>query len=82
MRDAVPYLLEALDYPEYLKKKYPDQYIDKEQYPGTTGIILDFIQQEPDASLSSWLESVTLIRDKNEEEVGPTISLMTLHGKG
>ena len=80
LREAVPCLLEALEYPEYLKKKFPDQYIDKvDNIQELQAGILDFLHQDPEANLSSWLESVTLIRDKDEDESGPTISLMTLH---
>ena len=41
--------------------------------------ILDYIQLEPETTLSQWLESITLIRDRDQDEDGPTVSLMTLH---
>ncbi len=81
LSEVVKTLLEALEYPEYVKKKYPDQYLDKidniQELAAAQG---EFEKKNPDAKLSDWLQSVALVRDDPGDDKGPQgVSMMTLH---
>ena len=78
--EVIETLLEATEYPEYIKKKYPDQYIDKMDNIHELGsAIADFSKREPEANLEDWIESITLVRDRQDLDTVVGVSLMTLH---
>lgn len=78
--DIIGILLDALDYDDYLKKKFPDQYIDKIDNIHELGSALaDYSKKEPNPSLAAWLESISLIRDDRDPTAKRGVSLMTLH---
>ena len=80
LTDVIGILLEATDYTEYLQKKFPDQYIDKMDNIHELGsAIADYTKRFPDHKLADWLESITLVRENNDETTGFGVSLMTLH---
>ncbi len=79
--NLVPVILDAIDYKDYLAKKFPDKLEDKTgNIHELTQALSDYAHNSPDASLSDWLQMITLVRegeDSEEETVG--VSLMTLH---
>jgi DNA helicase-2/ATP-dependent DNA helicase PcrA len=82
--DAVGILLEALEYNDYLKKKYPDQYTDKlDNIHELSSGMAEFAKREEEANLESWLQSVTLIRENSDQsddkKDSPGVTMMTLH---
>ncbi|SMF66810.1 ATP-dependent helicase [Pseudobacteriovorax antillogorgiicola] len=78
--EVIETLLEAIEYPEYLKKKFPDQYIDKTDNIHELGsAIADFAKREPEATLDDWIQSITLVRDRQDLDTVSGVSLMTLH---
>jgi DNA helicase-2/ATP-dependent DNA helicase PcrA len=71
-------LLERTGYIEYVTKKFPDQAQDKIENIHELGAALaDFAGAYPDATLSDWLQSVTLSSSEGESQTG--VTLMTLH---
>ncbi len=74
-------LLEALEYPEYLKKKFPDQYLDKMDNIHELGsAIAEYAKKNPEHGLEEWLQSITLVRETQEDLSNSFgVSLMTLH---
>ena len=77
--NVVPLLLEALEYPEYLKKKFPDQVDDKMgNVYELAASMHDFTARTESPTLSLWLQSITLVRDVRDPE-HDSVSLMTLH---
>jgi len=77
----VPAILDVIDYKDYLAKKFPDKLEDKvENLHELTQALTDYNHNYPDASLSDWLQLITLVRegeDAEDETLG--VSLMTLH---
>jgi DNA helicase-2/ATP-dependent DNA helicase PcrA len=80
LKDAIKILLEALEYPDYLKKKYPDQYLDKiDNIQELAAALAEFQKKNPEAKLDDWMQTISLVReDPNEQEV-VGVSMMTLH---
>ena len=80
LTDVIGLLLEATDYTEYLQKKFPDQYIDKMDNIHELGSALaDYAKRFPEHQLDDWLQSITLVRESDDETTGFGVSLMTLH---
>lgn len=78
--EVVDVILDATHYSEYLKKKFPDQYLEKvENVYELNAAISDFLAKTPGATLLEWLQSITLESDKNAVEADEGVSLMTLH---
>ncbi len=76
--EALETLLNAVGYVEYVKKKFPDQAVDKIENIHELGAALaDFAGAFPDSTIAEWLQSVTLSSEESENKGG--ISLMTLH---
>ncbi|MDQ3230733.1 MAG: UvrD-helicase domain-containing protein, partial [Pseudobdellovibrionaceae bacterium] len=81
LKDAIKILLEALEYPDYLKKKYPDQYLDKiDNIQELAAALAEFQKKNPEARLDEWMQTVSLVRDdpENDQEI-IGVSMMTLH---
>jgi DNA helicase-2/ATP-dependent DNA helicase PcrA len=77
--DVVAYISKRIEYPEYLKKKYPDLYRDKiENVHELMSGIAQYAEKHPKAGLIDWLQAVSLVRDESDE-LKPGVSLMTLH---
>ncbi len=80
VNEAVKTLLEALEYPAYLKKKYPDQYADKmDNIQELAAGIIEFEQRNPGATLAQWIETVSLVREDAQGKDAKGVSMMTLH---
>jgi DNA helicase-2/ATP-dependent DNA helicase PcrA len=80
MTDAVHTLLEALEYTDYLKKKYPDQYLDKmDNIQELAAGLAEYQKKNPEAKLNDWLQSVALVREDPDDEGPKGVSMMTLH---
>jgi DNA helicase II / ATP-dependent DNA helicase PcrA len=81
LEDMPSLLIETIDYAAYLKKKFPDQYLDKlDNVQELASAIADYAQRNPNATLPEWLHSITLIQTENNEDGASTgVSLMTLH---
>lgn len=78
--EAIKILLEALEYPDYLKKKFPDQYTDKiDNIQELAAAIAEFSKKNPESTLEDWLQSVSLVREDPEAANIGGVSLMTLH---
>jgi len=78
LEDIVEILLEATNYAEYLRKKYPDLAEEKiENVHELAAGLAEFQKRDPKAGLAEWLQSVTL--SSSEEGDGSGVSLMTLH---
>lgn len=78
--EVIETLLEAIEYPEYVKRKFPDQYIDKMDNIHELGSgIAEYAKKDPKATLDQWIESITLVRDRQDEDTVVGVSLMTLH---
>lgn len=78
VEDAVQRILDATQYLEFIKKKYPDAAPDKIENIHELGAALaDFASAYPDATIAEWLQSVTLV--SAEEGSGGGVTLMTLH---
>jgi DNA helicase-2/ATP-dependent DNA helicase PcrA len=78
--ELLPVIIEAIDYPQFLKKKYPDQYLDKLDNISELGsAISDYCNRFPDADLASWLQSITLVQSEKDDQATKGVSLMTLH---
>jgi DNA helicase-2/ATP-dependent DNA helicase PcrA len=79
MSDVVPVVSKRIEYPEYLKKKFPDQYRDKlDNVHELMNGIAQFETKNPGSKLADWLQAVTLVRDE-VDDFTPGVSLMTLH---
>jgi len=80
LAECVSLLLEMIDYKSYLQKKFPDQFLDKnENIHELSTAIANFSQRNPTSSLADWLQMVTLDREEEEEGTMGGVSLMTLH---
>lgn len=80
INEAVKTILEATEYPEYLKKKYPDQYADKmDNIQELAAGIIEFEMKNPDATLADWIETVSLVREDAKGEEVKGVSMMSLH---
>jgi ATP-dependent exoDNAse (exonuclease V) beta subunit len=78
MHEVLEELIQEIDYPGYLDKKYHLHYEDKIANVHELVIALeDFKAKHPRQGLSDWLQSVTLNNADGEE--APGVSLMTLH---
>jgi DNA helicase II / ATP-dependent DNA helicase PcrA len=74
----VEVICEEINYFPYLQKKYPDQYEDKqENVMELQTAISQFGIENPGASLSDWIQALTL--DSEAEGTPGGVSLMTLH---
>jgi DNA helicase-2/ATP-dependent DNA helicase PcrA len=77
--DVVQYISSSIEYPEYLKKKYPDQFRDKiENVHELAAALAQYGERHPEQNLAEWLQSVSLVRDEGDE-VTEGVSMMTLH---
>jgi DNA helicase II / ATP-dependent DNA helicase PcrA len=77
---VVQIILDVLDYTTYLKKKYPDQYLDKtENVHELSNALADYQTKNLTARLADWLQDVSLVREDVQSLEGPGVSLMTLH---
>ncbi|RYZ53051.1 MAG: hypothetical protein EOP07_18525, partial [Proteobacteria bacterium] len=80
INEAVKTLLEATEYPDYLKKKYPDQYADKmDNIQELAAGIIEFENKNPGTSLATWIETVSLVREDAKGKESKGVSMMTLH---
>ena len=80
LQEAVKILLEALEYPDYLKKKFPDQYTDKiDNIQELAAGMSEYAKRNPEAHLEDWLQAVSLVREDTETASIGGVSLMTLH---
>ncbi|MGE0171753.1 MAG: ATP-dependent helicase [Oligoflexales bacterium] len=81
LEDMPSLLIDTIDYATYLKKKFPDQYLDKlDNVQELASAIADYAQRNPSSNLPEWLHSITLIQSENTDENTSTgVSLMTLH---
>ncbi|MFW7382033.1 MAG: ATP-dependent helicase [Oligoflexus sp.] len=80
LEDVLSTLLDALEYPEYLKKKFPDQYVDKLDNIHELGSgIAEFAKREENPSLENWLQSVSLVKDDRDPTATQGVTMMTLH---
>jgi DNA helicase-2/ATP-dependent DNA helicase PcrA len=76
--DLIESVTERIQYFSYLKKKYPDQSSDKEDnVMELASAIGDFCSKNPEASISDWLQMITLSSESQGDVKG--VSLMTLH---
>jgi DNA helicase-2/ATP-dependent DNA helicase PcrA len=78
--EVLPKILEMTSYPDYLRKKFPDQHLDKMEniYELITSLE-EFLKSHPTATLTEWLQTITLMRSDNDEQATTGVSLMTLH---
>ncbi|RZA26313.1 MAG: ATP-dependent DNA helicase PcrA [Proteobacteria bacterium] len=80
INEAVKTVLEATEYPAYLKKKYPDQYADKmDNIQELAAGIIEYEAKNEGASLADWIETVSLVREDAKGQVTKGVSMMTLH---
>jgi DNA helicase-2/ATP-dependent DNA helicase PcrA len=78
VEDAVQTVLDATQYVEFVKKKFPDAAADKVENIHELGAALaDFASAYPDSTIAEWLQTVTLV--SSEEGSGGGVTLMTLH---
>lgn len=78
VEDALQTVIDDTAYIDYIRKKYPDQAIDKVENIQELGAALaDFASANPEASIAEWLQQVTLVSSEADNGVG--ITLMTLH---
>lgn len=78
--EAVKTVLEATEYPEYLKKKYPDQFADKmDNIQELAAGIIEYETKNPEAKLETWIETVSLVRENAKGQESKGVSMMTLH---
>ncbi len=76
--ETVEHILRRTSYLEYLKKKFPEQYDDKVENVHELGSALsDFLKQNPQAEISTWLQDILLADEAKEKKAG--VNLMTLH---
>ena len=76
---VVEIFLETVDYKSYLKAKFPDQFLDKnENIHELSSALAEHYRRNPEHKLSDWLQIITLVRDE-EEEANEGVSMMTLH---
>lgn len=80
LSDVIGILLDAIDYGDYLKKKYADQYADKMDNIHELGAaIAEYTKRYPEGALADWLQQITLVKDEHEKDTTTGVSLMTLH---
>ena len=80
INEAVKTVLEATEYPEYLKKKLPDQYADKmDNIQELAAGIIEFENKNPGTDLATWIETVSLVREDAKGKESKGVSMMTLH---
>lgn len=78
VEDAVQNVLDATNYLEFIKKKFPEAAADKIENIHELGAALaDFASAYPDSTIAEWLQTVTLV--SSEEGAGGGVTLMTLH---
>ena len=78
LESVVEILLEATNYTEHLRKKYPDLAEEKiENVHELAAGLAEFQKRNPESGLAEWLQSVTL--SSSEKGDGTGVSLMTLH---
>lgn len=78
VEDAVQNVLDATNYLDFIRKKFPDAAADKIENIHELGAALaDFASAYPDATIAEWLQTVTLV--SSEEGAGGGVTLMTLH---
>jgi DNA helicase II / ATP-dependent DNA helicase PcrA len=80
LEQVVQIILDVLDYTTYLKKKYPEQYLDKtENVHELSNALSEYQTKNLTARLADWLQDVSLVREDVRSFEGPGVSLMTLH---
>ena len=80
INESVKIILEATEYPEYLKKKYPDQYSDKmDNIQELAAGIMEYASKHPETTLAEWIETVSLVREDAKGQEVKGVSMMTLH---
>ena len=80
LSDLLATLLHVTGYKDYLKEKYAEQFTDKSENLFELGsAMVEFAKRHPEASIAEWLQTVTLLRNENEERTVTGVSLMTLH---
>ncbi len=78
MPEVIEYLVDAIDYTTYLEKKFPDQAKDKEDnVMELASAMTEYSDANPAASISQWLQDISLASDSTGNEEG--VTLMTLH---
>lgn len=76
--EVVGIILKYTDYKLHIEKKFPEQAIDKIANIHELGAALaDYEEEKPEASISQWLQDVSLLGSEEQSEGG--VSLMTLH---
>jgi len=80
LNEVLEILIIAIEYGDYLKKKYPDQYVDKMDNIHELGSAMaDFATKNPTATLEEWIQTVSLVRDESDDQGSRGVTLMTLH---
>ena len=76
--NAVRHFIDHINYQEYLKKSYPDNYNDKLANIQELGVgLTSYFENHPNCDLAQWLHNVSLAGSEKESVQG--VSLMTLH---
>ncbi len=81
--EVISHILHETNYGDYVKKKFPDQYLEKlENVHELAAALADYDERVEGATLSSWLQTVSLDRDEEadaNQNLEKGVSLMTLH---
>lgn len=78
--EVVSQLMHFTGYGEYLRKKFPEQHVDKlENIHELANAMAEYAKEQPTEDLRSWLQAVSLNREEGDEDQGESISMMTLH---
>ena len=76
---ALESMLGLLDYNGYLKKKYPNNYLDKiDNIYELVSSVGRYISKDPTRSLDDWLQSIVLSDEEHLQSLDG-VSIMTLH---
>jgi len=78
LEEVVQIVLNQTDYKSYIEKKFPDQMIDKiANIHEIAAALSDHQESNKGASLSDWMQDVSLVGSEEQSEAG--VTLMTLH---
>lgn len=78
LSEVINRLISRIEYSTYLKKKYPDEANDKlANIHELAAALADYEDATENASLSSWLNDISLVGSEDESHAG--VVLMTLH---
>ncbi len=78
--EVVGQLMHHIEYGDYLRSKFPDQYVDKlENIHELATAMGEYAKANPSDDLGTWLQTVSLARDEAGEDLSEGVSMMTLH---